>query len=161
LTSTYYTAFIKFAHFCRETNVADPELYIDLMSKSNISPTLWPKEHFYNEYIEYLEKKTDPYKQLEMTVETLGDVAIKLNVDMSTVFESMRYGEVLTLLTQRKLSPWFLFCSAKFKAWMAKLDEHERRNLMKQIGAGYWALMLEKRPDVVKDARVIAQEVGL
>lgn len=161
VTSTYYTAFYRFAQSCRDTGIADPELYVDLMVKRGISPALWSRPDCYQLYIEHIDKRSDPYDQAEQTIEQLQTIAAKLNVPVSSVFKTLQYGEVLLLLNQRRLSPWILFCSPTFKEWTSKLTEHDRTNLMKAIGVGYWAMRLEKSPEVVKDMKQLTEAVGL
>jgi hypothetical protein len=161
-SSTFYSSFIKFATYCRDHAInQNADVYIELMAKQGISPALWTRAECYNQYVEHLDKKADPYKLGEQTIDTLLELADRLKVSPSKIFEELTYNEVLTLLDQRRLSPWFLFCSTGFKAWVTRLDSTERDQLYKQIGIGYWADALERKPDVVKDMKVLAQELGL
>lgn len=161
ITSTYYSSFIKFATFCKDTSIADPEMYVELMVKQGLSPALWLRDEAYGYYLEYMDKRADPYTQAEHTLKCLGSVADKLEINIGDVFSELRYGEMLELINQRQLSPWILFCSQKFKAWIARLDDHERAVLMKAIGIGYWQMMLEKKPEIVKDMKMLAAGVGI
>jgi hypothetical protein len=103
----------------------------------------------------------DPYALAEQTISTLMELADRLEVEPAKIFEELKYGEVIELLAQRRISPWFLFCSAGFKAWTSKLDSSERDHMYKQVGIGYWADALERKPEVVKDMKVLATELGL
>lgn len=162
MSSTFYTSFLKFAHYCRDHAITThTDVYIDLMTKQGISPALWTRPECYAQYIEHLDKRADPYTLGEQTISTLLELADRLRVEPSKIFDELKYGEVLQLLEQRRLSPWFLFCSGKFKEWTSKLDQSERDRMYKQIGVGYWADALERRPEVVKDMKVLAQGVGL
>lgn len=159
--STFYTSFYKFAEFTRETKVQSPETYVDLMVKDGLSPALWRGEEAYRRYIEHMDKKADPYKHAEDTIKVLDDCALVLKCDISEVFDHLKFGEVLDLLNKKHLSPWLLFCSTKFKQWVAKLDKHDSELLMKTIGVSYWADALERKPDVVKTMKEIATGLGL
>lgn len=161
VTSTYYTGFMKFAHFCKDTSIADPETYVEIMVKKGISPTLWLKDDAYAMYLEHMDKRADPYDQAERTLNCLATVAEKLEIPIGDVFAELRYGEMLELINQRQLSPWILFCSPKFKEWVAKLDEYERTNLMKSIGIVYWQMVLEKNPKVVQDMKCLVADIGI
>ena len=161
VSSTYYSSFIKFAAYCRETSIADQELYVDLMVKAGISPALWTRSEAYDIYLEHVDKRADPYQQAEISLNTLSTLSERLEVPISDVISKLKYGEMLELIQQRKLSPWILFCSSKFKAWVSKLDPHEHELLMKNIGIAYWSMMLEKRTDVVKDMVEIAKGAGI
>jgi hypothetical protein len=161
ITSTYYTSFYKFAQYCKETNIADPELYVELMVKQNISPALWRSSDAYNMYIEHLEKKVDPFAQAETTILFLEGLSQKLNVPLDKVFDELKFGELMELLSQRRLSPWILFCSTKFKARVSKFDEEERRLFYKAIGINYWAAKLEKETAVVSEMKKLTAGIGL
>jgi hypothetical protein len=161
VTSTYYTGFIKFATFCKETSISDPELYVELMVKRGISPALWTKDEPYSIYLEHIDKRADPYKQAEHTLECLAIVADKLGIQIDQVFDELRYGEMMDLINQRQLTPWILFCSSKFKQWVSKLDEYERTALMKAIGIGYWQMTFEKNPSVLADMKELVNGVGI
>lgn len=161
-SSTFYSSFVKFAHYCRDHAIGpNADIYIELMTKQGISPALWVRPECYSQFLEHLDKKSDPYKLGEQTISCLLDIAERLRVTPDKVFDELRFGEVLELLTQRRISPWFLFCSSKFKAWTQKLDSSERDLMYKQIGIGYWADALERKPEVVKDMKLLAQELGL
>lgn len=161
-SSAFYSSFIKFANYCRDHSInQNVDIYIELMTKQGISPALWTRPECYSQYVAHLDKKADPYKLGEQTIETLLELADRLKVQPNRIFEELKFGELLTLLDQRRISPWFLFCSAGFKARVNKFDAHEKDQLYKQIGIGYWADALERRPEVVKDMKVLAQELGL
>jgi hypothetical protein len=152
---------LKFAHWARDTSIGDIELYVELMVKRGISPALWTRSEAYKEYLEHLDKRSDPYEQAEATLNTLSGLAEKLNTPINSLFSTLKYGEVLQLVQQRRLSPWVLFCSKTFKDWTTKLDPQERAMLMQAIGIDYWAMKLEKFPDVVNDMKLITQGVGI
>jgi hypothetical protein len=161
VSSSFYTSFMKFTHYCRDHSISNTEIYVDVMVKQGISPALWTRPECYSQFIEHLDKKSDPYMLGEQTIETLLELSERLKVEPSKIFEELKYGEVLELLAQRRISPWFLFCSAGFKAWTSKLDSSERDNMYRQIGIGYWADALERKPKVVEDMKMLATELGL
>lgn len=161
ISSTFYTSFYKFAGHSKELGISDYSLFIDLMAKQGISPALWTRDDCYQLYIEHLDKKSDPYRQAENTLNELIKLAEKLECPIGQVFEKLHYGELMTLLNQHKLSPWVLFCSSKFKAKMNTLEDHDRALLMKTLGISYWAHTLEQKPEIVKDMRILVSEVGL
>jgi hypothetical protein len=160
-TSTFYTSFMKFTNFIRQTSVSYPELYVELMLKQGISPALWTRDECYLIYVEHIQKNLDPYKQAEDTLLLLAERAEDNKIDICDVFKTMRYGEVLELVNKKKLSPWILFCSPKFKEWTAKLEPKEREYLMRGIGVVYWSNALQKRTDVVQAMKMIVDDLGL
>lgn len=161
LSSSYYSGFIKFANFVQNVHVSNPELYVDIMVKAKLAPSLWVFDDAYSMYLEHIDKKLDPYDQAERTIKCLGDVADALEIGIDSVFDELTYGDMLDLVNQRQLSPWILFCSKKFKEWVSKLDPTDRTNLMKAIGVVYWQMVLERNPSVVEDMKLIVNEMGL
>jgi hypothetical protein len=159
--STFYTGFYKFAQFTRATGINDPELYVDLMVKEGLSPTLWRGDEAYRIYIEYIDKKLDPYKQAEATIKVLDDIALQKSIDVSQVFSTLRFGEVLSLISKKHLSPWLLLCSNSFRTWVKELDKTDQEMLMLHMGWHYWRDALEKQPAVVKDMQEIAMGLGI
>jgi len=161
LSSAYYSSFIKFAQWCRETGIPDPDKYIELMVQQKIAPALWRRSEAYQIFLEYSDKKSDPYEQINNTIETILTLAEGLEIPPCEVFSKFTSSEISELIQQRRLSPWLLFCSKSFKAWIEKLHEGDRISLMKSIGIDYWSMKLEKSPDVVKNGKLIAQELGI
>jgi hypothetical protein len=161
-SSSYYSSFIKFAQWTRDTGIPDPQKYVELMVNEKIAPALWRRNEAYQMYLDFLDKKIDPYEQVNMTVETILTLSEGLEIPPSEVFKQFTAGEITELIQQRRLSPMLLFCSKTFKDWIGTLHEGERNNLMKNIGIGYWSAKLEKAsPDVMKNVKLIAQELGI
>lgn len=161
ITSTFYTAFIKFAQFTRATEVQRPELYVDLMLKAGLSPTLWRGDDAYRMYIEHIDRKLDPYLQAEETIKTLDGIARSKGCELSVVFDSLRFGEVLSMVSKKHLSPWLLFCSQRFRTWMLSLDKPNQDLLLMTVGHTYWREVLDRNPEIVKDMKAIAEGLGL
>jgi hypothetical protein len=159
--SDFYSSFVKFAKYTQDLHVSNPEIYVDVMVKEKLSPLHWTVDDAYSMYLEYIDKRLDPYDQAERTINYLGDVADALEVEIGSVFNELSYGDMLDLVNQRQLSPWILFCSKKFKEWVAKLEPTDKTNLMKAIGVVYWQMMLERNPNVVEDMKTIVVEMGL
>lgn len=161
MTSSYYSSFIKFAHWCRDTGVPDPEKYIELMVSDKIAPALWRRTEAYQLFLEWVDKKSDPYDQISVSVETIQALAEGLEVKPREVFKRFTSGEIAGLILQRKLSPWLLFCSKSFKEWLGTLHDGERNELMKNMGIDFWSSRLEKAPEVVKNSKEIAEALGI
>lgn len=161
IASTYYSSMIKFAQWTRETGIPDPEKYVELMINNKISPALWRRGEAYQIFLEYSDRKSDPYEQMNNTIETILTLAEGLEIKPSEVFGKFTSGEITELIQQKRLSPWLLFCSKSFKEWTSHLHESDRRALMKNIGIDYWSTKLEKAPEVVKNGKLIAEELGI
>lgn len=161
LSSAYYSSFIKFANWTRETGIPDTYKYIELMIEAKIAPALWRRSEAYQIFIEWADRKSDPYEQVNNAIETILALSEGLEIPTGDVFSQFSSGEISELIQQRRLTPWLLFCSIKFRDWTNSLHEGERIELMKNIGIGYWSAKLEKSPEVVKNVREIAIALGI
>lgn len=161
LASAYYTSFINFATWVRETGVSDSEKYVELMVAAKIAPALWRRNEAYQIYLEYYDKRANPIAQATMTIETLLALAEGLECEPGEVFSKFQVGEILELIQQRRLSPWLLFCSKSFKNWYQSLHDSHRAALMKSIGIDYWSNKLENNPKVVMELKGIAESIGI
>ena len=161
LSSAYYTSFISFATWVRETGVSDSEKYVELMVTSKIAPALWRRNEAYQIYLEYYDKRASPIQQATMTIETLIALSEGLECELGEVFSKFEVGEILELIQQRRLSPWLLFCSKSFKNWYHTLHDSQRSALMKSIGIDYWSNKLENNPNVVIELKNLAESIGI
>lgn len=161
ITSSYYSSFINFGKWVRETAIHDPHKYVELMLEAKISPALWKRNEAYQIFLEYYDKRADPFEQAAITVETLLAFAEGLEVSPSEVFKQLKVGEMLEMIQQRRMSPWLLFCSTSFKKWVGTLDPIDRTLLMKSINVEYWAVRLERQPKVVQELKEIAESLGI
>lgn len=161
ISSSYYTSFIKFAEYCEEQGIPDPKKYVELMTESKIAPALWRRNEAYSVYLEYIDKRADPYEQVSIAVDTILTLADGLNITPGEVFKQFTAGDMIELIHQRRLTPWILFCSKSFKDWANTLHQSERKDLMRIIGVDYWANKFEKTPDVVRNVKLIVEELGM
>lgn len=161
ITSAYYSSFIKFADWCRETSIADPQKYVELMLGEGIAPALWRRSEAYAVFLDWFDKKSDPIEQAEVSINTLFAEAERRGVPVSSVFTAMHLGEVLQLLQQRKLSPWVLFCSDAFKAWLKTQGASEQAAFVQAVNPSFWAMKFEQRPDVVRNMRELSRDLGI
>jgi hypothetical protein len=161
MTSSYYTAFIKFAQYCRDLQIADSKAYVKLMVSEKLQPNLWQHPDAYRRYLEWCDKRSTPMEQTSVSVDTMLTLSEIFEVPTSDVFPKLAFGEMLELIQQRKLSPWLLFCSRKFKDWLNGHSSTDRHLMMKQIGVDYWSYKLEKHPQEVRDIKQIAEALGI
>lgn len=159
--STYYSSFLKFAKWVKETGIPDATRYVDLMVDKKIAPALWRRDEAYAMFLEWVDNKSSPIEQAEITIETLATLGESLGIPLGEVWDHMQPGAVLELIQQRRLSPWLLFCSKTFKGWIETLHEADRHALMRGIGIGYWAVKLENAGDVVRDLKEVADQLGI
>jgi hypothetical protein len=161
LESKYYRAFVNFAELVIKANIPSPDKYIQLMVEGDIMPVLWCRDSAYAIYIEWVDKKSNPIEQVQNTVNYLFDIAEKEGVNIKDIFEHLGIPEIISLVRQRKLTPWFLFCSAKFGAVLKKMDKDQLSAFNAVINSSFWAEKFQKNKNIIEDIKLIANEVGL
>ena len=62
-----------------------------------------------------MDRKAPPVKQAEITINTLFDLSHERECEVADIFDVLTPNEVIQLLRQRRLSPWILLNSTKFK----------------------------------------------
>lgn len=159
--SRYYKQFIKFATMVATAGISKPERYIELMVDGGITPDLWTREQCYQMYLDYMDTREKPLDQVVMSIQTLMDVADKEGVDYSKIVKHLGPQRMLSLITQRKISPWFLFHSVTSRELISSLDNEEKKAYDKIIKFSAWAERLQKNAKVREEIIAIVKELGL
>ena len=160
-TSMFYGAFIKFVHFIKKMSIASSEKYIDLIIESKISPQIWTNVDAYNLYLEWNDRKSQPLEQVEISLSTIISLAEDRNVKICNLFEDLKFGEVFQLIQVRKLSPWLLLCSGKFKSWLQQQSNDEHKQLIRLIGLDYWATKFESNQETISEIKKVVEAFNL
>jgi len=162
LHSKFYTSFIKFATFKQQAHLPDVDMFIWLMKDKDISPTIWTNDQVYVLYMEFMDRKASPVKHAEITINTLFDVSNEHDCDVSSIFDVLSPNEVIQLLRQRRLSPWILLNSSKFKQFFIHQLSAEERIVMESIiRPPYWSKKFVSSPDDVKRMKLYVAELSL
>lgn len=161
LQSKFYGTFIKFAEYTIQMKLPDVEAFIQLMIEKDFSPYLWMNDKVYNLYLERLDRKSTPIKQASITCNTLINLADDNNVDVKDVFSVLTINEVMQLIRERKLSPWILLASTKFKQLVLRSTLEEQKILEDLIRPIYWKVKFSNNPDTVKTMKQLVAEMGI
>ncbi len=130
LKSRYYQSFVKFAKMVQVLHLPDVDAFILLMKEKDISPTIWANDQVYAIYLEYLDRRSTPAQQAKITVDTLFKIADAAECEVSDVFTILEPNEVISLLRERRISPWLLLFSPKFKDFLVNHTTPEQRIVM-------------------------------
>lgn len=161
MQSTYFNSLLRFVDFCKQHNILDPIAYIDKMVELKISPSLWDRQEAYTFYLEKLDKQVDPYILAEKTLGIILELANALEINAGDIFNVLPYGEIISLIEKRHLSPWILLSSSAFKNWIMTLEEQEVIPIMNAIKPDYWKTLFDQNQSVVNDMQMLAKEIGI
>lgn len=162
LESKYYRTFIKFAEFAARVGIPDTTKFIWFMRQKDIQPALWTNSEVYAMYLEFLDMQATPMEQVKTSLKTLMKVSEDKEIDISKVFETLTPNQIITLLQQRRLSPWFLLCSKEFKRMLVHRTNDEQKVIFETIiRADYWAEKFAEHPAIVQKVKQYIGELSL
>lgn len=150
LQSKFYKPLIRFAKFVKRVGLPDIDLFIWLMNDKDTPPVLWTNDDVYAMYLEFLDRTADPYKRAQTTVDTLFQIAEAADCDVSETFDVLTGPELIQLLRERRLSPWMILFSKKFKEFLTQRASPEEVTIIQTIiRPAHWKERFTKAPEVV------------
>lgn len=162
LASKYFTTFFNFVAFSKRVNLPKPEKFITYMVQKNFQPTMWITDPIYVMYIEYIDLTLSPMEQVKMSIDTLFSVTDAHEIDTADVFTVLRGNDIIQMLRTRRLSPWLLLNSKKFKILYAQeMSEEERSIIDTLVRFDYWATKLKEHAAVVQKIKLLVAELGI
>lgn len=161
LTSKYYTNFIKISKYFVKVNIVDIDMFIRLMKMKELGPNLWLRDDVYSLYLDFVDRLSDPYDMVKLSINELMDISEEYSCDVSDVFSHVSTSEILDLIRQRRLSPWLLLRSAKFKQLLIQSTTEETSIFENLIKPAYWSYKFKQHPEVLTAVKMCVSELGL
>jgi len=161
LESKFYRQFINFAQLVMDANISRPDRYMELMVEAEIAPSLWLHASCYALYLEWTDKLTDPLDQVQESINYLLDLCEKESVQLSSIFEHLGPQRVLSLVRQRRLTPWLLFCSPTFGKLLKTLDPAQLKVFDNVVSSSYWGNRFQTERATIENIKTIVKEVHL
>jgi hypothetical protein len=163
MTSRFYSSFVEFARFTKRVQLPRIDLFIKLMVNKQYPPTLWRLDDVYLDYLMYLDYQLTPLEQVTYSVSTIDDISYQMGVDTSKFFDYITVDEIIDLVRARRLTPWFLFGSDRFKALLLsnQMTNDQQTILEALIQPAYWAEKMKADPSTVHQVKDIAKSLGL
>lgn len=166
--SKFFNSFMRFAEMVISANIAKPDKYIELMRASDIDPTLWCRASAYSVYLATIDKLTDPIEDVQDSLVYLMQLAEKEgivdndgNPDISKIVEHLGDQRMISLVRQKRISPWLIFNAKTFVSTINKLEPEQRKLLNTIVNADYLVEQFQKNLEVLKKIREIISDVGM
>lgn len=159
--SRYYKQFIKFAKMVASAGISKPERYIELMVDGGITPDLWTREQCYTMYLDYMDTREKPIDQVVGSIQCLMDLADAEGIAYANIVNHLGPQKLLNLISQRKVSPWFLFHSVSAQELIRSLTAEEKKAYDKIIKFAAWAERLQQHASIREEIKTIVKEVGM
>ena len=161
LESKQYKPFIKFAEFIKRLKITEVELFIRMMNDIGILPAHWTRDEMYSQYLEYLDRKITPYKQVSITLRVIEKIVEAADCDTSEVFDVLTPSELIQLVRERKFTPWLLLKSPKFMVKFERMSDEEKKIFLSLVRIEYWKTKFQNNPDVNQYMRTLVGEMEL
>jgi hypothetical protein len=162
LTSSFYRTFNNFAEFARKVQLPTPDKFIWLMVEKDLPPNMWMRDEPYAMYMDYLEHRVPPMDQVRLSIDTLFSYADRFEVDVGDIFEHLHPSDLIQLVRTRRVSPWLLLCSKKFKMFFVDKASQEQQMILETlIRFDSWAERLSKDPVLTENIKRCVRELNL
>lgn len=159
--SRYYKAFMNYARFSKKVQL-DTNTFMWLMSQYKIQPSLWVTNESYTKYLEHMDRKEHPQKLAKITINTLLKIADAALVDVGEVFNVLHANEVIELVRQRRLTPWILLHSSKFRSFFLNKTTSEEQIILESIiRPNFWSRQFQEQPKLVQLMKTYVTELNL
>ncbi len=159
--SKFYRSLINFAQLVIDANISRPEKYMELMVEADVLPILWCREQCYSVYLGYMDKLHDPLDQVQDTINYLLDICEKEDIKLGEVFDKLGAQRVLSLVRQRRLSPWLLFCAPSFGRFLKSIDQAQLKVFNTVVSAQYWSGRFQEERATIENIKTIVKGMGL
>jgi hypothetical protein len=139
--SGYYSAFVKFGHYCRGIKCLNVASYVDWLLKNNKKLDYWTKEEFYSEWIFQYIRKESVQDALERGLTTMQEYADEHPELKNGFTDYFRYGNSYRIsyhITTSRISPWVIFNCATGIEFLETLTEEQVSIVMPYIDPEFW-----------------------
>lgn len=163
LHSRHFQQFLDFVEFAQTIHLTEPKCFIHWCVKRKYTPDMWCTSEIYGRYLEYLDAldETDVNRRLESSAKMLIKLAKTLDCEVPDVFEHIHPNDIALLIQTRKISPWLLLRSAKFKKFLLGCSEEEQQVITNLVRPEYWATRMQQNRAAVQFATQVAQTLQL
>jgi hypothetical protein len=159
--SQYYIAFVKFGRHISESNVIEPQQFIDFVIKGNIPLHKWTHESVLDEYIKTITRQESLEDGLERTIKTMLDWSNKNSETWNDFFRKINPNVSIQLLRTGRISPWVLYNADSAIDLFERCSE-EHLNMIKKIAPiASWKIRFNKHANEVKFIRQLLSESGI
>jgi len=158
--SNYYKAFVKFGWYVSQIRAVDVDRFVEYLLKNNVKLDWWCKDRYYEQFvIDYMYKEAAS-DAVARTIEELDRWGREGGEDFTRFFEIASTNKIAMLISNGRLSPWFLFNCDQGVAAIGTFDETQLALAFKWIEPDRWSAKFEKYPEDVEWVRSLLDEAG-
>lgn len=161
VTSSYYTAFVKFGSFVVNTAPIYPERFIDYVIKSGIKLDHWCRDELYEKYIVELIKEEPADGAIQRSIQTMMTWADKNSSQWEHYFAYVNLNRATHDIKEGLISPWVLLNSKSGKDLLKRMNDEQLLIVGAVIDPGYWSRRFKSLPADVELVKDVIKEAGI
>lgn len=158
--SAYYTAFVKFGHYCVDAGVINVNKYATYLMKNQISVDKWATDKNYTNFLITFLKEEDPFDAIARSIETTVELAKQDGILTKDTFRYGNKNRICYAITKGKISPWMLYQSESGTDFLSNLDETQIKMIVDYIQPEQWAIKFKRVSDVLKEIKDLLRTGG-
>jgi hypothetical protein len=159
-SSSYYSAFVRFAKYTLEVRCINTSAFIDYVIQNNVKLDHWTKDSVYEQFLLSWLKVEDPWDAVKRSLITAADWAIQQQSHAHDYFRYASASKILADIDRGQISPWLLLCSTSGAHWLNSLNSDQVGFIYKWIDPQIWTKKINEY-EQCDQLRSVLQEVGL
>lgn len=159
--SPYYNSFIKFAAFVKNTNVVNPNLYLDWVIKHKIKLEQWNSDSVYEQYLIELLIKEDVEQSVSRSFLAMQAWADQHNLSFDQYFHHVSANRLATDIVKGSISPWLIYSTQMGQDAISRLNEEQIDYVIKYIEPNVWNQKINKDFDQLEFVKIACEQAGI
>ena len=158
--SAYYTAFVKFGHYCVDAHVINVGKFATYLIKNKVSVDRWATDKSYTDFIVTHLKEEDPVDAIARSIESTIELAKLDGIPTKDIFRYGNSNRICYNITKGKISPWMLYHSESGTKFLSELDETQVKMILEYIQPEQWAIRFKRHNDMLKEVKELLRAGG-
>lgn len=162
--SQYYSAFVKFGHYCRQIRCINFNSFLEWLLKENKKLDYWTKDSFYTDWLTPYIKNEDTQTALERALNEMQSYAEndeRLQGNFANYFRHGAANRVIHHITTGRISPWVVFNCDSGVDFLTSLNEEQLKIVMPIVDPDYWQRRFKDLSEDTEWTKEVLKAAGL
>lgn len=162
VSSSYYTAFVKFGSFIINTAPIYPERFIEYVIKSGVKLDHWCRDELYEKYVQELIKVEPADGAIQRTIKHMMDWGETNQSPWEHYFKYVNLNRATHDIKEGLISPWLVLNTKAGKEMLQKMNDEQLEIISLNIDPQYWLRRFKTLPadvelvkDIIKEAKIL------
>lgn len=158
MKSSEYTNFVKFGRHIVNTNLVNPNQFIDFVVKNNLRLKDWTKDTVFETYAKQVCRSEDIQTALERFIKLTEKWAEEHDTEWTDFFLQVNTSQALHWIRTGKISPWILYNAMSSKKLFERMTEEQIHYMEDFIDPTLWKGKMAKNKKDTKFVKEILEE---